>query len=163
MQEGSDFWGYNPSVGNLSYSPSSPRKPSGNLARRQIWAWKRVINNKDMPIFNLLSLVLVLVPRSVKLSFKLTCLNFNILRRSAPSLRDEHLQKRDEAIINHQQTQISKIDSISLRTEKTKNSRKKAMILRRLVKTLNNRSNRTKVESTNSGRTEHNRDWRFLL
>jgi hypothetical protein len=41
MQEGSDFWGYNPSVGNLSYSPSSPRKPSGNLARRQIWAWKR--------------------------------------------------------------------------------------------------------------------------
>jgi hypothetical protein len=37
------------------------------------------------------------------------------------------------------------------------------MILRRLVKTLNNRSNRTKVESINSGWTEHNRDWRFLL
>jgi hypothetical protein len=162
MQEGSDFWGYNPSVGNLSYSPSSPRKPSGNLARRQIWAWKRVINNKIYPCLAH-NRWWSRVPRSVKLSFKLICLNFNILRRSAPSLRDEHLQKRDEAIINHQQTQISKIDSISLRTEKTKNSRKKAMILRRLVKTLNNRSNRTKVESTNSGRTEHNRDWRFLL
>jgi len=35
MQQGKDFWGYNPSLKQKGYGPSSPRKPSLNLLRKQ--------------------------------------------------------------------------------------------------------------------------------